>query len=362
MAETWRMTTRALARRIRRQSGACAQLGSRLYAYLLDRVASDVEAGGPGWEILRGHDLPPGSSPALRLMGAVHRVVLEGRAPGLARYYPTAGGELVDDPTEVWPPFRTVLGEHKIELRRRMNSPVQTNEVGRTAALFGGFALLARITAAPLRVLELGASAGLNLRFDRFAYDIAGDVAGDADSPVRITMDLEGRRPPVDGSLEVIERRGCDTRPVDPTTADGRLTLLSYVWPDQTDRARLLTAAVEVARRFPAVVDQQSAYDWLEARLAATTPGTCTVVFHSIVMQYLEPSEREAIGQLLAQASASATAEQPLARLAMEPAGDLADVRLTTWPRGDERLLARAGYHGRPVQWLAGDSASDDAN
>ena len=349
-----------LVRRIRRQSRACADLGSSLYAVLLDRVAGDVEAGGPSWEVLCGHELPTGSSPALRLMGAAHRIVLEGRATELARHYPTAGGRLAKDASEVWPAFRAVLSEHERELRRRMGDPVQTNEVGRAAALVGGFALVASTTGLPLRVLEIGASAGLNLRFDRFAYEVAREPVGEARSPVHITGAFEGTPPPVDVPLEVVERRGCDTRPIDPTTEVGRLTLLSYVWPDQTERVQLLEAAIELARRVPAAVDEERAHSWLEAHLARPGPGAASVVCHSIVMQYLEPSERDAVEQVIASAGARATTERPLARLAMEAAGKLADVRLTIWPGGGERLIARAGYHGRPVHWLAGDSTADD--
>ena len=344
----------ALTRRIRRQSRACAELGSSLYAELLARVADDVEAGGPSWEVLRGHELPPGSSPALRLMGAVHRIVLEGRAGELANYYPTAGGALVENGSEVWPAFHAVLCEHERELRRRMRDPVQTNEVGRAAALLGGLALVARTTGLPLRVLEIGASAGLNLRFDRFAYEAAGKLVGEPCSPVRIPGAFEGTPPPLDVPPEVVERRGCDTRPIDPSTEDGRLTLLSYVWPDQSERVRLLQAAIELARQVPAAVDEARAHSWLAARLARQRPGTATVVFHSIVMQYLDPSERDAVEQLLADTGARASPRRPVARLAMEPAGELADVRLTIWPGGEERLVARARYHGRPVRWLGG--------
>ncbi|MDQ4048291.1 MAG: DUF2332 domain-containing protein [Actinomycetota bacterium] len=349
-----------LAKRMRRQSRACARLGSPLYAGLLEQVADDVEAGGPSWEVLRGHELPPGSSPALRLMGAVNRIVLEGRSPDLARLYPTGDCERVEDTRALWPVFRAVLVEHSEELRRRMPDPVQTNEVGRAAALLGGFALVADTTGLPLRVLEIGASAGLNLRFDRFAYEIAGKCVGDPSSPVRIAGAFEGSQPPVDVSPEVVERRGCDTRPIDPASSEGRLTLLSYVWPDQRERVRLLEGAIEVARRVPAAVDEEPASSWLEGRLEQQGPDAATVVFHSIVTQYLDASERDALEQLLGEAAARATAEQPLVRLAMERAGELADVRLTIWPGGEERLIARAGYHGRPVRWVVADSTVDD--
>jgi hypothetical protein len=286
-------------------------------------------------------------------MGAVHRIVLEGRAAGLASHYPTAGGRIQGATADAWRELRVVLEEHSAELRRRMRHPVQTNEVGRSAALIGGFALVAKATGLPLRVLEVGASAGLNLRFDHFAYEVDGKLVGDASSPVRIFRAFEGQPPPLDAWMEVEERRGCDIQPLDPTGEEARLTLLSYVWPDQTERVRLLEGALAVARRVPASVDKRSAASWLRDRLARPHPGAASVVFHSIVTQYLEPSERDALEDVLSEAATRATATNPLARLAMEPAGEIADVRLTIWPDASERLVARAGYHGRPVRWLA---------
>jgi len=258
---------RALGRRIRRQADACCRLGSPLYARLLEQVARDVETGGPSWKVLQGHDLPPGSSPALRLMGAIHRIVLEGRAPGLARYYPTAAGEAPASVTDAaWGELRAVIEKHSAEIRRRMRDPVQTNEVGRAAALVGGFAMVAATTRLPLRVLEIGASAGLNLRFDNFAYEIDGRLLVDPASPVRFRGVYEAGSPPLDVSMRVVERQGCDIHPLDPTTEEARLRLLSYVWPDQVERVRMLEGALEVARRVPADVEKQSAAPWLRDR------------------------------------------------------------------------------------------------
>lgn len=343
----------ALARRVRRQAGDCERLGSPLYGGLLERVAADLEAGGPSWEILGGREHPAGSVPSLRLMGAVHRLALEGRAPALARCYDASRQPRAEvAAADVWPVLRGTLEDHRDELRRRVEDPVQTNEVGRSGALLGGFLVAARDTGLPLRALELGASAGLNLRFDHFAYEVDAEVLGEPQSPVRLTPDFEGGRPPLDVPLEVAERRGCDPRPLDPATDEGRLTLLSYVWPDQAERLERLEAAIAVARRVPAEVESQGAARWLERRLGDGPAGCATVVFHSILVQYLEPGERAAVDRAIEQAAAAADARRPLARLAMEPAGALADVRLTQWPGGEERLLARAGYHGQPVRWM----------
>lgn len=340
-----------VAARLRKQAYWCGRLGSELYAFLLGRAALDVEAGGPCWEVLRGHESdPPDSAPALRFMGAVHRLVLTGAAPALALYYPSVGGE--PDQAGCWPAFGATVEQNRDSLRELIRRPVQTNEVGRCAALVGGFLLVARASRLPLRLLEIGASAGLNLRWDRYYYEADGESWGDAASPVRLTESFVAGRPPFGATAGVVERRGCDLNPLDPSTEEGELTLLSFVWADQTARLATLRGAVEVARRVPAAVDAADAPRWLEARLRDLRAGAATVVFHSIVWQYMSESERGRVAGLIESAGRAASASSPLAWLRMEPGADMAEVRLTTWPGGAERLLATAGFHGRDVRWL----------
>ena len=312
-----------------------------------------MEAGGPCWTVLEGHEGdPPGSALALRFMGAVHRLVLEGHAPALARHYPSAGGQA--GLKGAWAAFRDTLEQHRDTLRALVHRPCQTNEVGRAAALFGGFLLVARETGLPLRLLELGASAGLNLRWDHYRYEQGNTGWGDRASPVRLVDVFPDGFPPSGHRCRVIERAGCDTQPIDPCSADGQLTLLSFLWPDQRERVALLRGALEVARLVPAAVDAAGAPAWLAARLAAPVRGVGTVVFHSIFMQYLSEDDRRRVASVLAEAGRRATGDAPLAWLRMEPGGEQTEVRLTLWPAGGERLIANAGYHGRPVRWVAG--------
>ena len=141
----------------------------------------------------------------------------------------------------------------------------------------------------PLRVLEVGASAGLNLRFDRYAYSSGGLRWGDDRSAVRFDdLYRDGRTPPHGIALDVTERRGCDARPLDPRSEEDRLTLLSFVWPDQGSRFELLRRALNQARTMPVQVDRADAAEWAGRMLANTEPGTATVLFHSIVMQYFD--------------------------------------------------------------------------
>jgi hypothetical protein len=316
---------------------------------LLGLASQEVVEGEVVFAILRGHENDPGPSAlALRLMGAVHRLVLRGDAPELAAHYPSAGGE----PSNPWPAFVTTIADHADELRERVDDPVQTNEPSRCAALLGGFLEVGRVAGRPLRLLEVGGSAGLNLRFDRYRYVFGARTWGPAGSPVTLRPDVVGE-PPLDEVAAVASRDGCDPRPIDPTTEEGQLTLTSYVWPDQSERLARLRAACGVAAEVKVSVVQARAAEWVRDQLDSPARDVATVVFHSIVMQYLGREERSDFEAAVRDAGAVSTPAEPLAWLRMEPA-DLNDteIRLTLWPGGKERVLGYAGYHGDPVRWL----------
>lgn len=344
--------TLPLAETLDHQRAACARAGSALYANVIDGIATDVAAGGVCAAILGPRAGEPfASALPLRFLGSVHRLVLDGRAPALAAHYPSVGGSpgagLVAD-------FLDTVSDLRDEVEARLDDGVQTNEVGRSAVLAPAFASVARRWGLPLRVLEVGASGGLNLRWDRYWYDTGESTLGDETSPVRfVGVWRPGRSglPDLGGRLEVVERAGCDRHPLDVTTEDGRRTLRSYLWPDQVERAARLEAAFDVARRVPVPVEQADLGAWAEERLAEPAPGVATVVVHSIVWQYVAPASRDRLRAALRRAGGRATPTAPLAWLRFEPAGPVGDLRLTWWPGGDEAVLATAEYHGVPVYW-----------
>jgi hypothetical protein len=209
-----------------------------------------------------------------------------------------------------------------------------------------------------LRCLEIGASAGLNLRWDHFRYEAPAAEWGDAGSPVVLSGCYRSDRVPFETRATVVERAGCDPSPVDPIAEEGRLALASYVWADQTARLALLRAACDVAGRVRATLDRANGPDWVSERLAVPAVGATTVVYHSIVMQYLDHATRDRLRAAITDAGAGATGAAPLAWLRMEPGGDQAEVRMTLWPGGEERLVATAGFHGRDVCYLGAAPAA----
>jgi hypothetical protein len=284
------------------------------------------------------------------MMGAVHRLVLEGRLPALAAVYSSTSG--APDRERARSAFLEALERCGEEIRAQLDRPVQTNEVWRSAALLGGFLLVAAETGLALRLLEVGASAGLNLRFDRYLYSAGDSSWGDPASAVRFAEVFAGEAtPPLEVELEVAERLGCDGQPLDPGSREDRLTLVSYVWPDQTARLERLRRALELAATVPVPIERADGIEWSARMLADRRPGTAAVLFHSIVMQYLHPTAAERFRAVIEDAGERATPSAPFAWLRMEPGADMADVRLNVWPGGEERLLATCGYQSGPVTW-----------
>jgi hypothetical protein len=346
---------RQIVEHVRWQARACADLGSPLSAAMLSLVADDLEAGGPSVAVLAdypGH--PQRDALGIRVLGGLHRLVLAGRAPGLAAYYPSVGGS--DDPAAARAAVREVLTEHAAELRAGLGQAPQTNEVGRAAALIGGLHHVTAHQQRPLRLVEIGASAGLNLRADHFRVELGGgEGVGPAGSPVVLRDAWRGSLPPLQAAPSVVDRLGCDPSPVDPTTASGRELLTSYVWADQTERLDRLRAALEVAARVPAMVEAAGAGDFLE-RLDLV-PGTTTVLWHSVVWQYLSGSEQDRVRARIEALGAQAEPRQGFAHLAFEPRGpadgDSYEFRVTLqlWPGGEAQLLGTAAPHGLPTTW-----------
>lgn len=336
------------------QGQVCADMGSAMYSDALRLVAGDVEADGVFAQIFTGHENDSGRMAlALRLLGGLHRLALEGRAPALRRWYPSVGGNW--DAEAAWPDIVAAAGEHTEYLRAALDQPPQTNEVGRSAALVGGLLLLTDRFDLPTRLFEIGCSAGLNLRADHYRYRYPGGDWGPADSPVTIDDAWRGDLPPTAAGLNIVERHGYDIAPLDATGTDGELTLLSYVWPDQQARLDRLRGAIRVARQVPATVQGRNATDAVTGLELGR--GTLTVLWHSIMWQYLSRPEQSAVEAAIEEIAGRARPESPFAHLTLEPQRRTPDaaveflVRARSWPAGDDRLLGTCSPHGPPVVW-----------
>jgi hypothetical protein len=332
------------------QAHFCTQLGAPFMALLSETLGARLDRSSETGRRVLDWPGEPGAfrdALALRLCGGLHFLVRSGAVPQLAALYPPAP---LPDAEALWAGLAPVLARD--DLPHWLDSAPQTNEVGRSAVLMSGLLVVADRFRQPLRLFELGASAGLNLLLDHYGYDLGGLETGDPASRVRLSPSWEGASPP-QAFVEVIGRRGADLNPARlPGQGD---TLLAYLWPDQPERLARLDAALVIAAAGPPAVDRAGAADWLEAQLAlAPEPGVTRVVMHSIAYQYFDADSQQRVTARIEAAGERASATAPLAwlRYEQEPDSKGPSLRLRTWPGGDE-LLAWAHPHGRSVRWLS---------
>jgi hypothetical protein len=386
----------AVVEHLRRQAATCRSLGAGFTAALCDAAADDVARGGPVADVLRtapGEDLrdPGPSALGLRLVGALHRLVLAGAAPRLAACYPGDRGDPSragpdGDPAAAAALLPAVVAASAARLRADLGPAPQTNEVARGAALWGAVLRLVAEGAAagttdgadgPVRVrlVDVGSSAGLLLRPDgvRLTADDGG-ATGPVDAPVRLERAWDvapwspalvipagrggaaarGPAAPDPGpapDVRVVARDGADVAPLDPTDPEHARRLLSFVWPEQRDRAARLEGALAAARAQPVEVRRAGAAE--VARGLRLVPGEVVVVQQSVVRQYVPVAERAEAEAALDALGATATPSTPLWRLALEPHRRRSG--------GTVRYLVEARVHGAPPRSTAGRAGAPGA-
>lgn len=328
------------------QSESCAALGSPFMGQLMRLCAERWPEKGAVAERARAWpgDLGPmAASLPLRIAGGLHALVLTGLSQRLAHVYPPNRA----DDEALWDEVARALEVHADFLLDWIESPPQTNEVRRAAALIPVAHLLAARFGLPLRLSEMGASAGLNLNFDQFHLATGTKTYG-PDSAVHLAPDWTGPCPPP-AALRIAERRGVDLNPLDPTAPEDALRLTAYLWPDQADRLARTRAAMALA---PAKVDRDDAAAWLQNRLGHVA-GQAHLIYTTIAWQYLPSETKAACRAALEAAGAKASDTHPLAFLTMEADDQTPGAALTLelWPGSTRQTLARVDFHGRWITW-----------
>lgn len=296
-----------------------------------------------------------------RLNAGLHALALAGQDAALMRLYGVAAPPAMVSPAELDAALARVLEEARPELLGWLSHPTQTNEVARVAGLVAALLELGRERAMPCEVLEIGASAGLNLNAARYAVQLGSHAACAAESPVRLAPEWRGRAA-AGGQVAIAGASGVDLHPLDVRDPAHRHSLEAYVWPGETARSARLAAAIGLALSAPPQVEAGLASAWLARRLATPQPaGVRRVVFHSMVLQYADEAERAAIDAALWRAGARADADRPVARVGIEWRADrqAVEIRVTRWDgsagEGEARLAGLCHPYGEWIDWLGLD-------
>ena len=232
-----------------------------------------------------------------------------------------------------------------------LSRSTQTNEVGRLATLVPAFALVAP---APVALVEVGASAGLNLFPDRYSYDWGSGVVG---SGPLLGASVSGPAPLPASVPAVAWRGGVDLNPLDVTDDDAMRWLSYLVWPEHDERRARLETAVSIARAEPPAIVRGDLLDELPALVAAAAEHGPVVVFHSAVAAYLSVEDRARLHAMMT----GLVAEGACHWVSNEAPNVLPDVTATAAVpddvRGfvlgiDGRAVALTHGHGAWLRWL----------
>lgn len=323
--------------------------GSELYARLSEGVRDDAG--------LRAMcvNAKPGQPHANLLFAAVHFLLLRGAQHPLRGFYPDLGGTNTGDP---FPAFRDFCLMHRDQLLPLIKSRVtNTNEVGRSAILHPGFRVAAEDAKAPLYLIEIGPSAGLNMIWDsygiRYHKDSETVAAIAPDAPLVIECELKGDKiPPLARAPEVAGRVGLELNPVDLSNADDRDWLHALMWPDQIARAQRLDKAIALFEKSKPQIRSGDALALLPEAMAEAPSHSAICIYHTIAVYQFSTAMKQALDDILT----TAGLRRPVLRLSFEmEALHECILRLIRYHDGtkDERVLASSHPHGTWLEWRA---------
>ncbi|MFN8635955.1 MAG: DUF2332 domain-containing protein [Chloroflexota bacterium] len=286
----------------------------------------------------------PGQVPTFLLFGAVHALLLAGADHEMARYFPSVAGTAALPPDDAGPALVDFCARYQRQLAATIETRlVQTNVVKRALALWLGMAAIRRMEARPVHLIEVGASAGVLLRFDRYGYVLGGRSFGDLGSPVQIAAEwhAEWPVPNVEAIPDLASVSGVDLNPLDAGSADDRTWLEALVWPENHHEAALLHDALAIVAADPPPIWAGDAVEVCPTLARELPPGEPRVVFHAVTRLHVPPDRLAAFDAAIASLGDNA----PLYWLSFEGRGEL-DLRD---PSGEVTHLAQVEGH---LEWV----------
>lgn len=333
-------------------AGEARRIASPLYAHLAEGIGADEELKALAARAKKGQPQ------ANMILGAAHFLLLRGADHPLKEYYASVGGTRTLADGDPFPLFADFVAGHKDALLPLIETrATNTNEAGRSAMLHPGFRVAAGDAQAPLALIEIGPSAGLNMIWDRYGVryrrdgNIVAEIAPDA--RLVIDCDLKGEAvPPTGPTPAVASRLGLELNPNDLSDRDNRDWLRALVWPEHVARLQRLDAAIALRlEEKPQMIFGDALENLLDA-IRAIPPAHAVCVYHTIAIYQFSPQMKQTLDDLITVAAL----RRPVFRLGFEFGGEgRHPVTLKRYQDGaaQEKMLADAHPHGGWIEWLA---------
>jgi hypothetical protein len=320
---------------------------SPLYEHFSLAIAKD-----PGILSLAAHSRVGERVPNL-LFAAVHFLLLKGEKHPLSLYYRNVSG-FHASLAGSYPAFRSFCLDYHDQLRTLISARrVQTNEVSRSAVLLPAFALIShKSKGRPLYLVDIGASAGLNLLWDRYGYEYGEALrCGNTNSLVQIKCALRGAGVPPfsDTAPKISTRVGIDINPIDVRDPEAALWLKALIWPEHEKRAQLLDRAVQIARREPPTLIRGDGVESLPAVIDAVPEKSVLCIIRIFTQLTIVSHNR--LSSLISEYGG----KRDVFLISARPhAGDVSELHLVSIVNGirTEECVAYFQNHGAWIEWL----------
>lgn len=229
---------------------------------------------------------------------------------------------------------------------------IQTNDIARCAVFVPALAQMA----GPVSLIEIGASAGLNLMLDRYSYDYSGHLLASAEpDPPVISCAFRGPMPRPVRLPRIAWRAGIDLAPLNVSDSDHVRWLQSMLWPEETGRRDLLSAAIKIARRHSPCIVPGDLLERLPEVVRRAQKDTTVVVFDSHVLRYIEAPRRRELASLVKSLGVTWLSNETPDRMPWLPEADRAANQHDNFVlvQDGERVLAVADPYSGWLDWVS---------
>lgn len=268
---------------------------SPLYEHLANKIADDDE-------LLKVATYIPQGQPAPNLFLAGVQYLLSSSKDDLVHFYPS----LTTTPkaiSEVYPVFKAFVLSHSDELKTLFQEKlVQTNEIRRCSYLYPMMTEIYKRHKKPLALIEIGASAGLQLGMDQYNYCYNEQLhINNSNNDFVLSSENQGQPLPtsISNAPVVCKRVGIDLNPIDIHNEEELQWLQALIWPEHQGRRFLLNQALPILKELNLQLIKGDAIKLIKDISREINEEAMLVVYHTHVANQIPMELRlELIEQL----------------------------------------------------------------
>lgn len=338
------MTMDAVANLFRQFAEHECQGSSALYFQLSRQIAQDQKLLSIAAKTTRRQPIP-------NLFFAAVQFLLHRSADIQLKEYYASFTQNPLPPAESFIHFKNFAIQHQDSIINILQSRlVQTNEVKRSAYLYPAIGLVSQLNNnQPICLIEIGASAGFNLCFDKYKYQVGDLHYGDTASDLLIHSEFKTQYPysPIVDNFDIYKRIAIDLNIIDLKNADDQDWMQALIWPEHRARLEQLKIASQITRNTEIQYLQGDAVELINELVLSIPKHIGICVYHTHVANQMSTGQREGLVKMVDQLGSRGNLYHLYNNI------DSPELQLVHFPKGMRKhiTLAKTEGHGKWVEW-----------